>query len=91
MGKTSSDLRKKKDITNVGVIKLKPCPQCGLPYMLVHLTGYTEPHMRDVLYMSVKCENCGYECKLGTLRDSEVDSVPKAYKIAAEAWNRRTN
>ena len=73
----------------MGVIKLKPCPQCGLPYILVHLTGYTEPHMRDVLYMSVKCENCGYECKLGTLRDSTTDSMPKAYKAAVEAWNRR--
>ncbi len=71
----------------MSIIKLKPCPQCGLPYMLVHLTGYTEPHMRDVFDMSVKCENCGYECKLGTLRDS----IAKAYKAAAEAWNRRVN
>ena len=73
----------------MSVIKLKPCPQCGLPYMLVHLTGYTEPHMRDVLYMSVKCENCGYECKLGTLRDSIANNMLNACKAAAEAWNRR--
>ena len=76
----------------MSVIKLKPCPQCGLPYMLVHLTGYTEPHMRGVLYMSVKCENCGYECKLGTLREDSTlrdDSIAKAYTAAAKAWNRR--
>ncbi|MBQ9581410.1 MAG: Lar family restriction alleviation protein [Synergistaceae bacterium] len=70
----------------MSIIKLKPCIICGQPYMLVYITGCTEANMRGVLDMSVKCETCGYECKLGTLRE---DSIAKAYKAAAKAWNRR--
>ena len=79
-------------------LKLKPCPLCARHLMLVHLTCYLEPHMRDVVDMSVKCEACGYECKLGRMRGGigpitikTVTILLKAYATATEAWNKRAS
>ena len=67
--------------------KLKPCPKCGDERVRVYITGYIEPHMRNLLDTSVKCRACGYEYNTGRVQDSSSWALCKSHNIAVNAWN----